>query len=385
MTDNTDNADEPRFEFTRRTFMEQTGTTGSAAVLAQIGLASGAGVALGQDDEWQPTEEPPGVDEEALIELDVDEARVVQAMAARIMPSDEFGPGAVDAGVVYFIDRQLAGAWGFGENFYLEPPFRNRYEGAKPNQGYQTRLTPREVYKFSVDWINDYAERQYGAEFIDLSAEEQDQVLMDVEDNVPNNFKSIQPEEFFELLRQNTLEGMYCDPVYEGNRDMMGWKMKEFPGSPGALGTYRDLIQEEEFLNLQPRNIEDDVEAVGIETGLPEEAAPSMGTESGGQAADGNESGDASTATDGDGQSGETETGSAGQSADAREASHSHDHGSYKHGEDVDLPEGEEAGEPVPGHGPRWALVDEDDDSDAAANEDVARSPTDRSEGGDDG
>ncbi len=372
VTDSNEVPGEPRFEFTRRTFMEQTGRTGSAAFLAQYALSTEVSEAINGDD-WTPTQEMPTVDEEALIELDVDEARVVQAMTARIMPSDEVGPGAVDTGVVYFIDRQLAGAWGFGENFYLEPPFKNRYAGAKPNQGYQSRLTPRELYKFAIDWTNDYARQEYGAAFIDLSADEQDQVLLDIQNNEPDNFQSIFPEEFFELLRQNTLEGMYCDPAYEGNRNMAGWKMKEFPGSPGALGSYRDLIGEEEFLNLQPRSIEDDVEAVGVETGiLPADAGAS-------EEANGGD--DVATGDEGTGGEGGATGGGGGQSQPAADQSHGH---GYKHAEGVELPDGEASGDPVPGHGPRWALVDEDDDeSSAVANEDVAENPADRA-GGDD-
>lgn len=369
VTDSNEDCGEPRFEFTRRTFMEQTGRTGSAAFLAQYALSSATGHALGQE-EWEPTDELPGVDEEALLELDVDEARVVQAMAARIMPSDEFGPGAVDAGVVYFIDRQLNGAWGYGENFYLEPPFRNRYEGAKPNHGYQASLLPREIYKLSVDWVNDYAQREYGAEFTDLSPEQQDQVLLDVQNNEPDNFSSIMPEEFFQILRRNTLEGMYCDPAYEGNRDMVGWKMKEFPGSPGALGTYRDLVQEEEFLNLTPRSVEDDVEAVGIETGVQDAIeGATAGSGGGGNGTSGNASGGAQES---------------GEAAESR-ADHSHGHDSFKHGEDTELPGEGKTGDPVPGHGPRWELVDTEDSdggADAAANDDVARSPESRKDGG---
>ena len=35
---------------------------------------------------------------------------------------------------------------------------------------------------------------------------------------------------FFEILRKSTIEGAYADPLYGGNKDMQGWKMKEYPG-----------------------------------------------------------------------------------------------------------------------------------------------------------
>src|SRR5262245_52973703 len=40
------------------------------------------------------------------------EAAFVEAAVARLIPADELGPGAKEAGVAYFIDRQLFGGWG---------------------------------------------------------------------------------------------------------------------------------------------------------------------------------------------------------------------------------------------------------------------------------
>lgn len=41
-----------------------------------------------------------------------DESAFVTAAVARLIPEDELGPGAVQAGVPDFIDRQLAGDYG---------------------------------------------------------------------------------------------------------------------------------------------------------------------------------------------------------------------------------------------------------------------------------
>lgn len=208
-----------------------------------------------------------GIEEEGIQHFDIDEARMVQAMAARIMPSDEYGPGAVEAGVVYYIDRQLNNEWGAGEKWYMEEPFVDREAGALPNQGWQSHLVPQEVYRFGLEWINEYTNAEYGGDFVELSNDQRDEVLAALQDNEVDTFRSIEPEEFFSLFRQNVLEGMYCDPMYEGNRDMVGWKLKRFPGSPGALGSYRELIDRGEFIRIPPRDVEDDVESVGVETG----------------------------------------------------------------------------------------------------------------------
>lgn len=212
-------------------------------------------------------EQNVGVDEQGLEFFDITQARLVQAMAARIMPSDEVGPGAVELGVVYFIDEQLNSEYGVAADWYMEEPFVDRSDGAKPNQGWQSRLTPAEVYENALDWIEEYTDEEYGESFIDLSDEQKDEVLRALEDNEVDTFRGIEPEEFFRLIRFNTIEGVYCDPMYDGNRNMDGWRMKRFPGSPGALGSYRDLIDRGEFIRIPPRDVEDDVESVGVEAG----------------------------------------------------------------------------------------------------------------------
>jgi gluconate 2-dehydrogenase gamma chain len=264
-----DSPDDARFDFSRRSFLGNTGLAGGAMMLA----GEAASVARGEDGRSrQQADDDRGIDEEGIQHFDIDEAQMVQAMAARIMPSDEYGPGAVEAGVVYFIDHQLANEWGAGAKWYMEKPFYSRADGALSNQGWQSNLVPQETYRFGLEWINEYTNDEYGSDFVELSNDQQDEVLAALEDNEVETFQSIEPEEFFALFRQNVLEGMYCDPMYEGNRDMVGWKLKRFPGSPGALGSYKELIDRGEFVRIPPRSVEDDVESVGVETGADAES-----------------------------------------------------------------------------------------------------------------
>src|SRR4029077_5264108 len=72
-----------------------------------------------------------------------DEALTIAAAAARIFPADESGPGANEAGVVIYIDRQLAAAYGRDHYRYTQPPF----EPGVAEQGYQGKETPREIYR----------------------------------------------------------------------------------------------------------------------------------------------------------------------------------------------------------------------------------------------
>ena len=76
--------------------------------------------------------------------------------------------------------------------------------------GYQGKATPRQIYRQGLKSL---------AGFTRLPPEEQDARL-----------KEIERGRFFTLLRQNTIEGMFCDPLHGGNVDMVGWQMLGFPG-----------------------------------------------------------------------------------------------------------------------------------------------------------
>lgn len=135
------------------------------------------------------------------------EAAIVAAAASRIFPSDDAGPGAKEAGVVIFIDRQLAGPWGRDARRYTHEPFD---EGLAPEFGYQGKASPRDVYRAGLKEL---------AGFDSLAPAQQDEKLKQIEDSV-----------FFQLLRRNTIEGMFCDPIHGGNADLVGWQLIGFPG-----------------------------------------------------------------------------------------------------------------------------------------------------------
>jgi len=134
------------------------------------------------------------------------EALIVAAAAARIFPSDDSGPGAKEAGVVIYIDRQLAGPYGRDRDRYTQGPF----EDGAPELGYQGKETPREIYRQGLKNL-------VGFDRLELA--DQDKRLTQIESSL-----------FFTLLRQHTIEGMFCDPIHGGNVDMVGWQLIGFPG-----------------------------------------------------------------------------------------------------------------------------------------------------------
>ncbi len=97
------------------------------------------------------------------------EALIVAAAALRIFPSDEMGPGAQEAGVAIYIDRQLAGPWGRDRHRYTQEPFE---DGAPPEFGYQGKATQQQIYRSALKDLKG---------FDLLAPAEQDQKLRQIE------------------------------------------------------------------------------------------------------------------------------------------------------------------------------------------------------------
>jgi gluconate 2-dehydrogenase gamma chain len=155
------------------------------------------------------------------------ESAFVEAAVARLIPKDELGPGAVEAGVPVFIDRQLAGEYGAGGRWYMQGP----WGAGEPTQGWQTRLTPAALYRAAIREIDEaVAHEAKAATYAKLSADDQDRWLHDLEGGKVK-LPTADAKTFFQLLHQNTIEGFWADPLYGGNRDMAGWKLIGFAGA----------------------------------------------------------------------------------------------------------------------------------------------------------
>src|SRR6185436_17386440 len=105
------------------------------------------------------------------------EIRFLEAAAERLIPTDELGPGGRDAGVACYIDHQLCGTWGSHGRNYRSGPWR---EGT-PEQGFQSRLTPQEIYRVGIREINEYCRAKYDYTFDNLTPPKQDEVLKALE------------------------------------------------------------------------------------------------------------------------------------------------------------------------------------------------------------
>jgi hypothetical protein len=127
--------------------------------------------------------------------------RVIEALVDRLIPADENGPGARDSGVVSYIDRSFAGA--------LAPEHARFIAGLAAVDG--------------------FARNTHRAAFADLDPGKRDQVLTAMENNEAAGFTP-DSRTFFHRVRQLTLEGMFGDPFYGGNRGFAGWDLIRYPG-----------------------------------------------------------------------------------------------------------------------------------------------------------
>ena len=258
-------------QLSRRKFLQRSGGAAAAAVGAG-GTAVVADSALTQEDEagTPPYEyefqgvpdtppEPPPQEFRAFSE---DQAAIVEALTARILPGTPDDPGAREAGVVYFIDNLLYTNSGIHEATYTAGPYARSYEGDTPPEdddedtiwvkaseisryGYQAPLAPLQVYEIGLQAIYDYAREEYGGAVADLSEENQDQIVWDLLDDAVPGFDQFPPSSFFHTLRRHTAEGMFSDPNYGGNRDFIGWNLVGFPGSQRAYSP-EEMVTEDE-------------------------------------------------------------------------------------------------------------------------------------------
>jgi gluconate 2-dehydrogenase gamma chain len=179
---------------------------------------------------WQEgtADAPPGVTGTDFKFFTAAERAFIEAAVERLIPNDEVGPGAVEAGVPFFLDRQLAGPFGRGDHYFLGGPWKK----GVPEQGYQSRFSPAQLYRAAIPAVDSYVGANFkGATFAALSEADRDTVLKGLESGKVELAGGVDSKGFFAMLLQNTKEGYFSDPIYGGNKDMGAWKMIGFPGA----------------------------------------------------------------------------------------------------------------------------------------------------------
>jgi len=196
----------------RRAFLKGA-AAGAGAVAALVPGAS----AQTRSPAGTPTEPLP-VGERHGAFLNDEQAATIAAFAERLMPGAPGKPGATEAGVVNYIDLALAGAY----------------------------ADQQEFYRHGLTQLDAYCRVTHKTSFAALAANVQDEVIASLEEGKATGFQWPSARTFFETLRTHTMEGMFADPVYGGNKDFAGWRLVGFPGAQPAF-TGADLKSREAF------------------------------------------------------------------------------------------------------------------------------------------
>jgi len=211
----------------RRDFLKSAGAASAA------GAAMATGIAACSPE--TKTAASPAPEPEIRLTLTQTEWAFISAAVDTLIPADELTPSGTDVGLVVFIDRQLAGAYGNGARLYRQGPFLP----AKAELGYQLSLTPREFFRAGIAATNEWTTKTYGKDFDRLSEAEREEALKVLESGKPE-FAGFSSAMFFDQLLTITMEGFFADPIYGGNKDKVAWKMIGFPGLPAS---YREEIK----------------------------------------------------------------------------------------------------------------------------------------------
>src|SRR5437879_363890 len=200
----------------------------SFLVRAAVGAGAVAGSGLVPDAYTQTVAQhkdsaaAPGQSHPSSIQHDAffnyEQATTVAAFTERLMPGAPGKPGARDTGVLNYIDLALAGAYADLQDFYRR----------------------------GLAQLDQYCRETYRDPFVRLNAGQQDAVITALEEGKATGFSWPTAQEFFNTLRTHTMEGMFADPIYGGNRDFAGWRLVGFPGAQ-AIFTSTDMRSKQAF------------------------------------------------------------------------------------------------------------------------------------------
>jgi gluconate 2-dehydrogenase gamma chain len=239
---------------------------GAAAAIG-VGVASAIEIPLLNNSQNQTAAKQTEITQHTgFLTLNSVERVTVEALAEAIIPSDSSGPGAKEAGVVYFIDHMLAGNYGKGGNMYLQGPFlipqsvgksvtimgavypstaktaitysngtiKPRFQAGT---AYQYAFNPREFWRRGLVFLQKYCKSAKGGNFETLSSQNQITVLQELFDNKTDNtdlqtaFQGPNAAEFFNEVHDMVVAGFWADPIYGGNQGLVGWKLLAFNGN----------------------------------------------------------------------------------------------------------------------------------------------------------
>jgi gluconate 2-dehydrogenase gamma chain len=220
-----------RFKNQKAIYKEDSMTEHDAArraflVRAIVGAGAIAGAELvpntyaennGAQKEENPPAQPHSSGQRHGAFFNHDDAATIAAFTERLMPGAPGKPGAGEAGVLNYIDLALSGAYADLQDFYRR----------------------------GLAQLDAYCRKTYNEPFVRLEAARQDDVIVALEEDKAG-FTWPTAQEFFNIIRTHTMEGMFADPIYGGNKDFAGWRLVGFPGAQ-PIFTASDMQSKQAF------------------------------------------------------------------------------------------------------------------------------------------
>jgi gluconate 2-dehydrogenase gamma chain len=205
----------------RRAFLVRAAA--GAGAVAGAGLVPEAYAQLEQHKEAAPSTpaQPHASGDRQGAFFNHDDAATIAAFTERLMPGAPDKPGARDAGVLNYIDLALSGAYADLQDFYRR----------------------------GLAQLDAYCRKTYNGPFQRLSAARQDEVITALEEGKATGFTWPTAQEFFNTVRTHTMEGMFADPIYGGNKDFAGWRLVGFPGAQ-VFFTPADMQSKQAFTRM---------------------------------------------------------------------------------------------------------------------------------------
>ncbi|KAF2389053.1 MULTISPECIES: gluconate 2-dehydrogenase subunit 3 family protein [Pseudomonas] len=226
--------DNPRREFLRKSL-----TLIPVVTVASTALGSSVLLAAPESAPANPGKTPVSTSTYEPTYFTAEEWTFIKAAVAQLIPSDAQGPGALEAGVPEYIDRQMNTPYAAGALWFMQGPFN---ADAPAEMGWQSKLVPKEIYRLGIAATDAWSKAFNGKVFAEQDSATRDDLLKQLEAGKPE-FDSVPSKIFFNLLLQNTKEGFFCDPIHGGNKGMVGWTMIGFPG---ARADFMDWVERNE-------------------------------------------------------------------------------------------------------------------------------------------
>lgn len=220
----------------RRLFLRQIGGASSVAALAAPALLSGLGSPLASA-QGSATQSTGTARSTGYLSLGPQEAACVEVLVNVMCPADAMTPNGVDCGLHLYIDHQLAGGWGRGDQLYRQGPWRP----GKPQHGYQSPLTPEQHFKAGLAVLRRAAGQRTGKPIEQLEAGRLDALLQEVSAGQVDDERYALGAWFNDFFYPLFVQACFADPMYGGNRDKAFWRAVGFPGLPAFHG--RNVVQ----------------------------------------------------------------------------------------------------------------------------------------------